>query len=70
MNDGSMVTGLMKEDGSTGITLTIPGGIQKTLLKKDIHRIERRYASMMPPYANIIPPDQMADLLGWIRSQL
>lgn len=70
MNDGSMITGLLKEDGPTGITLTIPGGIEKTLLRKDIQRIERRYASMMPPYANIIQPDDMADLLGWIRSQL
>lgn len=70
MKDGSLVTGLLKEDGPTGITLTIPGGIQQTLLRKDIERIERRYASMMPPYANIIPPKDMANLLGWIRSQL
>jgi len=70
MKDGSLVTGLLKKDGPTGITLTIPGGIRKTLLRKDIDRIERRYASMMPPYANIIQPNEMADLLGWIRSQL
>ncbi len=63
MKDGSLVTGLLKEDGPTGITLTIPGGIQQTLLRKDIERIERRYASMMPP-------KDMANLLGWINSQL
>ena len=70
MKDGSLVTGLLKEDRPTGITLTIPGGIQQKLLRKDIARIERRYASMMPPYANIIQPEDMANLLGWIRSRL
>jgi putative membrane-bound dehydrogenase-like protein len=69
MLDGSVVEGLLKDDGPTTLLLVQASGIERPLLRKDAAEVRRLAVSLMPPFAEAITPADMANLLGWLRSQ-
>jgi putative heme-binding domain-containing protein len=68
--DGGAMTGLLKTDGATSLTLVQPGGVEQVLLRKDVMGVRRLATSLMPSFAEGLKPSDLADLLGWLRSNL
>ena len=68
--DGGSVTGLLKSDGATSLTLMQPGGVEQVLLRKDVSGVRRLATSLMPSFAEGLKPADVADLLAWLRSHL
>ena len=70
MADGGAVTGILKEDEATSLTLMSPGGIEQVLLRKDVTGVRRLATSLMPSFAEGLAPADAASLLAWLRSNL
>jgi putative membrane-bound dehydrogenase-like protein len=68
--DGGAVTGLLKSDDATSLTLMQPGAVEQVLLRKDVIGVRRLMTSLMPSYAEGLKPSDVADLLAWLRSNL
>jgi putative membrane-bound dehydrogenase-like protein len=68
--DGGTIPGILKEDGATSLTLVQPTGIEQELLRKDVTAVRRVANSLMPSFAETLKPSDVADLLGWLRSNL
>lgn len=67
---GTPVIGLLKEDGATSLTIAQPGGVQQVLLRKDITGVRRLPMSLMPSFATVLAPADLANILTWLRSNL
>ncbi len=65
---GSVLAGLLHEDGPTSLTLRQPGGVERVILRKDVQGVRRAVTSLMPSFADTLPPGDVADVLGWLRS--
>ncbi len=68
--DGGAVTGILREDGATSITLMQPNGVERVLLRKDVTGVRRLAGSLMPSFAEGLPPVDMANVLAWLRGNL
>jgi putative heme-binding domain-containing protein len=68
--DGAVLTGLLKSDDATSLTLIQPGAVEQVLLRKDVLGVRRLASSLMPSFAEGLKPSEVADLLGWLRSHL
>lgn len=68
--DRKAITGLLKEDGATSLTLLAPGGVSHVVLRKDVKGVRRLATSLMPSYAEALSPEDLASLLAWLRSHL
>ncbi|MEZ5329594.1 MAG: hypothetical protein R3F19_31495 [Verrucomicrobiales bacterium] len=66
---GAPVIGLLKDDGATSLTLALPGGIDQVILRKDVKGVRRFATSLMPSFAGVLAPTDIADLLAWLRAQ-
>jgi putative heme-binding domain-containing protein len=66
--DGGIMTGLLKSEGATSVTLAQAGGLEQVILRKDIAGMKRLTSSLMPSFAETLQPGDAADLLGWLRS--
>lgn len=69
-HEGTAVVGILKDDGATSLTLVAPGGVQHELLRKDVTGVRRLPASLMPSFAETLPPADLASLLGWLKNNL
>lgn len=69
-HDGPLVTGLLKDDGATSLTLVQAGGVEQVLLRKDVTNVRRLTTSLMPPFGKGISPPDLASLLAWLRSNV
>ncbi len=67
--EGGAVTGILRSDGATSLSLVQPGGVEQVLLRKDVIGVRRLMTSLMPSFAELKPAD-VADLLAWLRSHL
>ena len=67
---GGAVTGILRDDGATSLTLMSPNGVEQVLLRKDVKGVRRLATSLMPSYAEGLKPSDLADLLAWLRSNL
>jgi len=67
--DGTAVTGILKDDGATSLTLAMPGGVEPVLLRKDVTSVRRLATSLMPSFAEALSPVDAANLFAWLRSQ-
>jgi putative heme-binding domain-containing protein len=70
LRDETMITGILKEDGPTSLTMLKQEGVKQVVLKKNVMKLRRTNVSLMPSFGSIIPPAEMASLLGWLREQL
>ena len=68
--EGSVVAGLLKEDGATSMRLVQAGGIEQVLLRKDIAEVRRLSTSLMPPFGETLKPGDVANLLAWLRGRV
>jgi putative membrane-bound dehydrogenase-like protein len=68
--DGGVLTGLLKSDGATSLTLVQSGGVEQVLLRKDLMSVRRLATSLMPSFAAGLKPADLAGLLAWLRSNL
>jgi hypothetical protein len=64
------MTGLLKSDDATSLTLMQSGAVEQVLLRKDVLGVRRLATSLMPSYAEGLKPSDVADLLAWLRSNL
>ncbi|HXG48943.1 MAG TPA: PVC-type heme-binding CxxCH protein [Methylomirabilota bacterium] len=69
LKDGTSLTGLLKEDGATSLTLAQANGIEQVLLRKDVTEVRRLATSLMPSFAEGVAPADVANLLAWLKSQ-
>ena len=67
---GSPVTGLLKDDGATSLTVLLPGGVEQVLLRKDVTGVRRLASSLMPSFGEAFTPADLASLLAWLRGNL
>jgi putative membrane-bound dehydrogenase-like protein len=65
--DGGALTGLLKTDGATSLTLAQAGGVEQVVLRKDVLGVRRLATSLMPSFAEGLKPSEVADLLAWLR---
>ncbi len=68
--DGRLITGILKDDGATSLTLALPNGVEQVLLRKDVAGVRRLSTSLMPSFAGGLAPADVADVLAWLRSGL
>jgi hypothetical protein len=64
------MTGLLKSDDATSLTLMQAGGVEQVLLRKDLLGVRRLATSLMPSFAEGLTPSDVACLLGWLRGNL
>ena len=67
---GTGVTGILKDDGATSLTLALPNGVEQVLLRKDVTGVRRLATSLMPSFAEGLAPADVANVLAWLRSNL
>ena len=70
MAGGDAVTGILKDDGATSLTLALPNGVDQVLLRKDVTGVRRLATSLMPSFAEGLAPADVASLLAWLRGNL
>ena len=68
--DGGALTGILKNDGATSLTVVQPGGVEQVLLRKDVIGVRRLATSLMPSFGEGLKPSDVAGLLAWLRSNL
>lgn len=68
LRDGSSLSGLLKNDGATSLTVAQPAGREDVVLRKDVLRVRRIATSIMPSFGEGLAPKDAADLLAWLRS--
>jgi putative heme-binding domain-containing protein len=68
--EGGAVTGLLKSDDATSLTLVQASAVEQVLLRKDVLGVRRLATSLMPSFAEGLKPSEVADLLAWLRSNL
>src|SRR6185295_2989609 len=54
--DGNVMTGLLKSDDATSLTLVQAGGLEQVLLRKDVQGVRRLATSLMPSFADTLKP--------------
>lgn len=69
-SDGAAITGILKDDGATSLTLVSPNGVEQALLRKDVNGVRRLATSFMPSFAEGVTPADLASLIAWLRSNL
>jgi putative membrane-bound dehydrogenase-like protein len=70
LRDESIVTGLLKEESATSLLLIQAGAVEQSILRKEVADAHRLATSLMPSFAEAIAPEDMANLLGWLRRKV
>jgi len=69
LKNGNILSGILKDDGATSVTIALPGGVTQTVLRKYISKVSRRPISLMPSYAGILSPEDAANVISWLQAQ-
>lgn len=67
LNDGSTLQGMIRNETSAAITLHSAPGVEKTINRQDIKSVKALNMSLMPGLEAQINPQQMADLIAFLR---
>lgn len=66
--DGRELTGIINDESSTAFTLVQPGGLRVRLQRTEVSRLDASPRSLMPEgLEESLQPQDLADLLAWIR---
>jgi putative membrane-bound dehydrogenase-like protein len=67
---GETLLGITTSDSPTSITLKLPGGVERTVLRKraDIRTV-RNVSLMTPALGEALQPAQIANIIGFLRSR-
>jgi putative heme-binding domain-containing protein len=69
LSDGTAITGLIKAETPTSITVVQPGGTGGTLLRGEIRKVTPAKSSLMPEdFEKTISAAEMADLVAFLRA--
>ena len=68
--DGTETSGVISGETGNNITLRLPGGSEKAILRGDIRSMTTAGPSLMPEgLEGALKPQDVADLLAWIRAK-
>ncbi len=71
LKDGTQLIGFVTSESKTVLSLRIPGGLRKDILKADIKTRTAMKDSLMPAGLEaVISPQELVDLVGWLSPQL
>ena len=66
---GRILTGLVKSETASSITIRLPEGKEETVLRADVEELKSSGQSLMPVgVEKTITVDQMADLLAFLKN--
>lgn len=67
---GEPIDGLVAAETANNIVLRVAGGVEQAVLRSDIKELEPRKGSLMPDgFETAMKPQDMADLLAWVRGK-
>ena len=67
LNEGTTLQGMIRNETSAAITLHSAPGLEKTINRQDIKSLKALNMSLMPGLSDQINPQQMADLISFLR---
>ena len=68
LQSGPVLSGVISAETVNNLVLRLPGGAEQAVLRSDITAMQPVPGSLMPPgFESALTPQQMADLLQWIR---
>ena len=66
--DGRTLSGLLTTESASSLVLSLPGGQQLDVLRKDIKSLRPLPVSLMPEaLAQVLKPRDVADVIAWLR---
>ncbi len=66
--DGRSISGIIKAETASSVTIVQGGGVAESLLRRDIESIRASQLSLMPEgFQQAINQQSMADLIGWLK---
>jgi len=66
--DGRSLSGIVRGETASGLTLVQGGGVQETILRSDVAEIRASNLSLMPEgLEQALTPQDLADLIAWIK---
>lgn len=67
---GETRIGIAVSHSPTSVTLRMPGGVERTVLRKRAEVRTMRNVSLMPSgFAGVLKPSQLADIVAFLRSR-
>ena len=67
--DGRSLSGIVRNETATGLTLVQGGGVRETISRKDIVAIRAGAVSLMPEgLEQAMTPQDVADLIAWLKA--
>jgi len=69
-SQGRAISGILKDDGATSLSVVLPDGVEEVILRKDVTGVRRLATSLMPSFAEGFAPADIANILAWLRSNL
>jgi putative membrane-bound dehydrogenase-like protein len=68
MKDGRSLSGIVKGETASSLTLMQGGGIEETILRQDIEEIRAGQLSLMPEGLELaLSPQDLVDLIAWLK---
>ena len=69
IDDGRVITGVIREESANQIVLAESGGKLTTIARDEIEQIKGNGYSLMPQgLQQQLTPEAMVELIGWLRS--
>jgi putative heme-binding domain-containing protein len=69
MNDGRVMSGLVKEETDSTYRTVLPGGLESTLAKSEVKKREVAKVSLMPEgQFDAMPPEMVINLVAYLQS--
>ena len=69
LKDGRSLTGIVRNETASGLTLVQGGGARETILRSEIATLKASAISMMPEgLEQAMSPQDMADLIAWLKA--
>ena len=67
---GEPIDGLISAETANNLVIRVAGGVEQAILRSDIRDLEPRKGSLMPEgFETALKPQDMADLLAWVRGK-
>ena len=64
-----MLDGIVSTETANNLVLRLAGGIEQAVLRSDIESMSLSKVSLMPTgFESALKPQDLADLLSWVRS--
>ncbi len=68
--DGRTLAGILASETPASLTLRMPGGVEETILRTNVTRLEAMPGSLMPPGLEAtMSPQDLADLLAFLKGE-